>query len=589
MSQFYPIVAKKRPCSPAFFCPTLFQRNSYLAEVTRREQIGLKKGLEEEEEAEAQARKEGQKGRGKGRGGKGRGRGRGGKACGKDDGPPDDVENGDMKVTGPSDHDEEMDAKPSSSHEDPHTANKRKLSEDEMPQGSLQRKKKDKKVPAHPQKNDEDKDKKNEGMKAEEGEKNPLDLEKKTVDKKVAEKNDQGEKSASKKRAAKNEKFKAEAKKIDMDQEKATTDHGKKTAGTEDKQVHPGKTYEVRTKKVEAQNQKGDWEAYWEEQEDWAEDSRMQWEKGSKGWQDGQAAWDQEWEEDWEDWDQQEECHDSTKNKGKRGLAKDGQDQEGSTQKKTTAVAKKADEMPLETEDPKGKKEKTKSPTEETPAPETRKTRTRNPKKEAAENEETCKPKKRKQQTKTPKIPKVQEKQEKKSTEKNPEEDEETEKKPDENEGAKPKKAKNAKGSRLETGGSTEIKPKTRGKKAEKVEENKKEEKVEDAGKKVPGKTHKRQATDQDGEEGNEKAKAKNPKKGKGDDEGKPKTSPACFARRKCPSSTNGKAKWMALRDAFEGRIKPHLKTYSAHEDFNSFKWPSWFVTTFLTCVLKMV
>jgi hypothetical protein len=48
-----------RKCSTDIFVPHYSQRTAafYLAEVTRREQIGLKKGLEEEEEAEAQAEK----------------------------------------------------------------------------------------------------------------------------------------------------------------------------------------------------------------------------------------------------------------------------------------------------------------------------------------------------------------------------------------------------------------------------------------------------------------------------------------------------------------------------------------------------
>lgn len=41
----------------------------------------------------------------------------------------------------------------------------------------------------------------------------------------------------------------------------------------------------------------------------------------------------------------------------------------------------------------------------------------------------------------------------------------------------------------------------------------------------------------------------------------------ATFARRPPPSSEFGRAKWGALRSAFEKIIKPHLATYSAAED----------------------
>ena len=44
-------------------------------------------------------------------------------------------------------------------------------------------------------------------------------------------------------------------------------------------------------------------------------------------------------------------------------------------------------------------------------------------------------------------------------------------------------------------------------------------------------------------------------------------SSPASFARRNCPTSEFGKAKWHALKRAFTELIRPRLTTYSAHED----------------------
>ena len=51
----------------------------------------------------------------------------------------------------------------------------------------------------------------------------------------------------------------------------------------------------------------------------------------------------------------------------------------------------------------------------------------------------------------------------------------------------------------------------------------------------------------------------------------KTKTEPATFARRAEPSSTLGRAKWLALRDAFKDLVRPHIKYYTAHEDCSYF------------------
>ena len=65
-------------------------------------------------------------------------------------------------------------------------------------------------------------------------------------------------------------------------------------------------------------------------------------------------------------------------------------------------------------------------------------------------------------------------------------------------------------------------------------------------------------------------------KAGKEGDEETPKNQPSkrqraavpvCFAKRKCPSTEWGKLKWETLRKVFEESIKPHLTTYSAHEE----------------------
>ncbi|CAL1131372.1 unnamed protein product [Cladocopium goreaui] len=54
-------------------------------------------------------------------------------------------------------------------------------------------------------------------------------------------------------------------------------------------------------------------------------------------------------------------------------------------------------------------------------------------------------------------------------------------------------------------------------------------------------------------------------------------SSPASFARRNCPKSEFGKAKWHALKRAFTELIRPRLTTYSAHEDkFWQFATSEW-------------
>eukprot|EP00435_Cladocopium_sp_Y103_P045505 s532_g13.t1 len=65
------------------------------------------------------------------------------------------------------------------------------------------------------------------------------------------------------------------------------------------------------------------------------------------------------------------------------------------------------------------------------------------------------------------------------------------------------------------------------------------------------------------------KAKAKAaPKKGHDGDKGEGPKKATCFARRYCPNSEGyQRAKWLALREAFESQIKPSLETYSKHED----------------------
>ena len=71
-----------------------------------------------------------------------------------------------------------------------------------------------------------------------------------------------------------------------------------------------------------------------------------------------------------------------------------------------------------------------------------------------------------------------------------------------------------------------------------------------------------------------EKKKKKPRKEGTPEEEEAPQkkkrqrsSTPATFARRKCPSTEFGKAKWHALKRAFTDLIRPQLTTYSAHED----------------------
>lgn len=46
-----------------------------------------------------------------------------------------------------------------------------------------------------------------------------------------------------------------------------------------------------------------------------------------------------------------------------------------------------------------------------------------------------------------------------------------------------------------------------------------------------------------------------------------PTTGAQCFARRKRPTSKFGGVKWDAIRQAFQQKVKPLLKSYSAFED----------------------
>lgn len=51
-----------------------------------------------------------------------------------------------------------------------------------------------------------------------------------------------------------------------------------------------------------------------------------------------------------------------------------------------------------------------------------------------------------------------------------------------------------------------------------------------------------------------------------------------CFAKRKRPNGYFAGLKWDALRDAFVQKIRPHLSTYSAHEDWfvQGCSFPDW-------------
>ena len=73
----------------------------------------------------------------------------------------------------------------------------------------------------------------------------------------------------------------------------------------------------------------------------------------------------------------------------------------------------------------------------------------------------------------------------------------------------------------------------------------------------------------EDEAEGPEEGKVgkKRETKAKGEGAQKPKQPAASFARRPCPSNNEwSKQRWQSLRDAFELKVKPHLKHYSKHE-----------------------
>ena len=62
------------------------------------------------------------------------------------------------------------------------------------------------------------------------------------------------------------------------------------------------------------------------------------------------------------------------------------------------------------------------------------------------------------------------------------------------------------------------------------------------------------------------KQKKQPPKNSQATPEEKGNGGPATFARRKCPETSYGKAKWEALKSVFLDIIKPKLQHYSAHE-----------------------
>ena len=109
-----------------------------------------------------------------------------------------------------------------------------------------------------------------------------------------------------------------------------------------------------------------------------------------------------------------------------------------------------------------------------------------------------------------------------------------------------------------------------------------KDKKGKPAGETAEKKTKKKnKMAEEEEEEAGDKAEdgAKDPAKGKGKvskkEEGKakgerapkPKQPAASFARRPCPSNNEwSKQRWHSLREAFELKVKPHLKHYSKHE-----------------------
>ena len=137
-----------------------------------------------------------------------------------------------------------------------------------------------------------------------------------------------------------------------------------------------------------------------------------------------------------------------------------------------------------------------------------------------------------------------------------------------------------------ESGGSLEDeeKPKpsrSRATKKPAAKETCKDKKGKPAGETAEKKTKKKNKMAEEEEEAGDKAEdgAKDPAKGKGKvskkEEGKakgerapkPKQPAASFARRPCPSNNEwSKQRWHSLREAFELKVKPHLKHYSKHE-----------------------
>ena len=80
-----------------------------------------------------------------------------------------------------------------------------------------------------------------------------------------------------------------------------------------------------------------------------------------------------------------------------------------------------------------------------------------------------------------------------------------------------------------------------------------------EAKRKTKNKNDKQEKKKDEAEEGNEEKKEKTKRKRS--------SSPACFARRKCPNTKWGKMKWQALKRVFKEDIRPKLTKYSSHED----------------------
>eukprot|EP00435_Cladocopium_sp_Y103_P005641 s505_g1.t2 len=111
---------------------------------------------------------------------------------------------------------------------------------------------------------------------------------------------------------------------------------------------------------------------------------------------------------------------------------------------------------------------------------------------------------------------------------------------------------------RSETGGSSPV----HRKKGKSANAEMKEAEVKDPQPKAPKK--KRAAKEKDGKKEDE-AGTEGPAEVE-----KPKQA-QCFARRPCPKGSYTKAKWISLRKSFEEKVKPHVTTYSKHEDMDLF------------------